>query len=199
MEMNAGNTEVTNFDTPIQMTISIPSGATKFDGTAVAAGDDYGVYSYDEENSNWKLESTETVSLNTTSGLLEVTFDMAHLSTWQLAEGEQTTSSYNYNLVTFNSNCPDFFNNTSDIVFEFGHPNGRIEKRETARFTIGKPMKIVGVHALNTSWASDYIYKWYKRDNPSDFITASANYQANPIVNLPDAWCVAEIRPLKYY
>lgn len=197
MEMNAGNTEVTNFDTPIQMTISIPSGAEKFDATPVTAGDDYGVYSYDEENSNWKLESTETVSLNTTSGLLEVTFDMAHLSTWQIAEGKAAATYYNYNMVTFNSTCENYYLNTSDIVWEYVEKSGRVSHRETASFQFGSPMKVVSVHGSNTSWAGNVTYKWYKKDNPSDFITAPATYQANPIVNLPDAWCVAENTPFK--
>lgn len=197
MDMYAGTKEVTNFDTPIQMTISIPNGATKFDGSAIAAGDDFGVYSYDEENSNWKLESTETVSMNTTSGLLEVTFDMAHLSAWQVAEGEKTSSGYDYNMVTFNSNCQDYYLNTSEIIWEYVEESGSVSHRQTASFQFGSPMKIVSVISAKANYANNVTYKWYKKGNPSDFITAPATYQANPTVNLPDAWCVAENTPFK--
>lgn len=192
MEMVNGNgKEVKNFGSAIQMTISIPDGSTKFDGTAVAAGDTYGIYSYNDETAEWKLESNEVVSMNSTSGKLEVTFDMIHLSTWQVAEKIVTNGKYYFNSVTFKGSCPDYFNNATNIIVEILYypATNRYEKKEIAKINLNQPVSIVGVHQSNVSWATNRKYKWYKKDNPSDFILASADYNSHPTVQLPASWC----------
>ncbi|SFT73130.1 hypothetical protein SAMN05216474_1989 [Lishizhenia tianjinensis] len=200
LDMFAGTKEVKNFDTPIQMTMSIPSGSQKMDGTDIVAGDNLGIYSYDEENSEWTLESTETVSYNTSTGLLEVTFPMSHLSTWQVAEGEKEPGNLSFNNVTFTANCQDYFLNTTNIEISFwygmsGHyfPWGY---KEVARFSFDSPMKIK-TGKTSGPWHWNLFYKWNRKSDTTDVIWGEADYGKNITVDLPESWCVYDIEKFK--
>lgn len=81
---NGGGKEVKNFGSAIQTTIQVPAGSTDAQGTPVAAGVTLPVWSYDEESGMWVSESQPMVTLNGTSGKLEVTFNQIHLSYWNL-------------------------------------------------------------------------------------------------------------------
>lgn len=190
--VSSNGKEIKNFGSSASMTISIPDGYKNFENQDITAGMSFGVYSYDETTSTWNHESDEVVVLNSTTGKLEVTFDMDHLSIWQVADKKNISNSYSYNAVTFQGACPDYFNNASDIMYEFNSRSGR-ERYEQAVISLNKTIYIVSVHQNNVPYGPwNAQYKWYKKDNPSDFITASAEYNANPTVQLPASWCPTE-------
>jgi hypothetical protein len=112
MDLNTTSKEVKKFNTPIQMTIEIPSGSTDKDGVVVTAGSSFGIYSYDEETGKWTHEGDETVASN--NGKLEVTFEMSHLSWWQAAEKAPTNGNYFYNEIIFTMKL--FFKELAQII-----------------------------------------------------------------------------------
>lgn len=85
MEMRGGGKEVKNFGSSISMRIQVPSGTKDAQGNVIQAGSEAPIWSYDEETSQWKQESTSIVTMNGTTGKLEVTFNMTHLSFWAFA------------------------------------------------------------------------------------------------------------------
>lgn len=85
MEMvNGGGKEVKNFGSSIQMTVEIPTGTTNENGVEISDGMVMPIWSYDPETGEWAQESLPNISFNNTSGKYEVTFDMIHLSYWNL-------------------------------------------------------------------------------------------------------------------
>lgn len=184
--------EIKNFGSSASMTISIPDGTTNMDGDVITAGMTFGVYSFDETTSTWNHESDEVVTLNLSTGKLEVTFEMTHLSVWQVANRVNIATYYSYNAVTFQGGCPDYFHNATDIGFKFTSIYGT-EHSGQAVIRLDKTMYLVSVHQTKVPYGPfNAQYRWYKKDNPSDFITASAEYNANPTVQLPASWCPTE-------
>lgn len=119
MELNTSSKEIKKFGTPIQMTIEIPDGSTDMDGIAVTAGSTFGVYSYDDTTGKWTHESDETVTLNSSTSKLEVTFDMSHLSFCQVGSKKQSNNSYSYNEYIFNGTCADYFYSQNNIHVKY--------------------------------------------------------------------------------
>lgn len=78
----ASGKEVTSFEKPIQITTGIPSGITKFDGTAIVEGDTIPVWSHNQTTGNWTYEGNCTVTDN--GGQLETTYNITHLSSWNI-------------------------------------------------------------------------------------------------------------------
>jgi hypothetical protein len=79
---SASGTAVKQFDQAISMTVSIPDGTTDGDGNVISAGTIVPIWSYDPETAEWKLEANPVVVMN--AGKLEVTYEMTHLSYWNL-------------------------------------------------------------------------------------------------------------------
>lgn len=84
MEMTAGNKEIKNFSAPINMTIEMPKDITNTEGTKIYDGMVVPIWSYEPSTGKWTKESEETIKTNTTTGKLEVSFDMIHLSYWNI-------------------------------------------------------------------------------------------------------------------
>jgi hypothetical protein len=79
----AGGKEIKNFGSPIAMTMEIPAGSKDNNGNLIVAGSEMPIWSYNPNTGEWTSESTETVSTNG-QGKLEVTFQMTHLSYWNM-------------------------------------------------------------------------------------------------------------------
>ena len=181
--------EVKNFDAPVQMTMEIPNGMTDISGAAVVAGSTFGVYSYSETTGKWTHESDEIVTLNGTSGKLEVTFDMIHLSTWQIAGKVTTSNYYYYNQIVFSGSCANYFNTQKDIMLEFDNGDF-IEYQELANTTLNKTISIVCSQPNLQSIYPNCKFRWYKKSNPSNFVEANGNNnQPLQTVTLPSSWC----------
>lgn len=85
LEMETGSgSKVKSFDTPIQMNIEIPENTFNNDGTIISDGMTLPIWSYDTETGLWSVESEQTINYNSTTGKYEVSFEMEHLSYWNL-------------------------------------------------------------------------------------------------------------------
>lgn len=84
---NSTGTHVSNFSSPISVIVQVPLTTMQPDGSgnvkAVASGDSVPVWSYEVTTGEWTYEAKTAVTTNT-SGKLEVTFDVNHLSYWNL-------------------------------------------------------------------------------------------------------------------
>ncbi len=195
MDLMTSSKEIKKFNTPIQMTVEIPSGSTDIDGVAVTAGSSFGIYSYDDENGKWTHEGDETVASN--NGKLEVTFDMEHLSAWQVAGSKPTEGRYYYNEYKFTGTCPDYFNNQNDVYVKFVSPTGSIGTNGIAITTFNQSIYLSSVHKANASLTGSKRV-WHKKDNPSMTVEASADYnQPLQTVNFPASWC-PQVDPIDF-
>jgi hypothetical protein len=199
MDLNTTSKEIKKFNTPIQMTVEIPSGSTDMDGVAVTAGSTFGIYSYDDATGKWTHEGDETVASN--NGKLEVTFDMEHLSTWQVAGSKPTEGTYYYNEYKFTGTCPDYFNNQNDIYTTWTFSNGSsapASSKGQAITKLNQSVYYASVHKSKVSTYTDMKRVWYKKDNPSMTVEASADYnQPVQTVNFPASWCPV-ITPIEF-
>ncbi|KQC02674.1 hypothetical protein AQF98_03615 [Pedobacter sp. Hv1] len=201
MEMAATDgTAVKKFGQAIQTTISIPTGAKKIDGTLLSNGSSLKVYSYDEALAAWRYESDVVVKQNSTTGKLEATFEMTHLSSWQVAtSSERNESGIQYTSVTMSADCPDYFNTTQGILIkqyikgydgvkvDFGKPT------ENAVISLDKGKPIHIAHKAVFFTASNFlplVYSYWRKDFPNDvleFDPASSN-----TIKFPSSWCPPE-------
>ena len=185
--VTASGTEVKNFDTPIQMTMSIPDGKKDSAGNVITAGMSFGIYSHNDGGATWKHESDAVVQLNGGTGKLEVTFNMTHLSDWQAADKNSLYGAESINQITFKGDCPYYFNNTSDIIRDYISSSLGVESSEIALINLNKPTYIIGKSPVYVGVTAKF--RWYKKNNPSDFIEASAENNVSSTVQLPASWC----------
>jgi hypothetical protein len=83
MTMSAGGKDVKSFDKALQTTFEINADLTNPTTKAkYKAGDVMDVYSKSEGSTDWTKEGTATIALNSTSGKLEATLAVKHLSVW---------------------------------------------------------------------------------------------------------------------
>ena len=194
MDLMTSSKEIKKFDTPIQMTIEIPAGSTDMDGVAVTAGSTFGVYSYDDATGKWTFEGDEIVASN--NGKLEVTFEMSHLSKWQITDKKQGESFYRYNEFILAGSCPDYFKSQSNIYAKYYNPNTNyVDIYGLANTELNKTFYIAS--SVSSSTAGSKII-WYKKDNPSMTVEASADYnQPLQTVNFPASWC-PQVDPIDF-
>jgi hypothetical protein len=85
MTDSAGNALKT-FDKPLTLTIPLPKSTRNAAGGAIAAGDDFPVWSFDEVTGVWKFEKMGKVREKTPvdPANFEVVFESNHLSSWNL-------------------------------------------------------------------------------------------------------------------
>ncbi|MBL0394112.1 hypothetical protein JJ685_23435 [Ramlibacter monticola] len=84
---SAGNA-IKTFDKPLTLGIDMPKGTAGANGAALVAGDQYPVWSYDDNAGTWKFETLGTVAEKTPvdSKNFTVQFQTTHLSTWSLSQ-----------------------------------------------------------------------------------------------------------------
>ena len=83
MTMSAGGKNVKSFDKALQTTFEINADITNpTTKVKYKAGDVMDVYSKSEGSTDWTKEGTATIALNSTSGKLEATLAVKHLSVW---------------------------------------------------------------------------------------------------------------------
>ena len=198
MDLMTSSKEIKKFNTPIQMTVEIPSGSTDMDGVAVTAGSSFGIYSYNDETGKWTHEGDETVASN--NGKLEVTFDMEHLSAWQVAGSKPTEGRYYYNEIKFTGTCPDYLTTQNDIIMQMVRSDGSNSAsygKINALIDLNKSVFINCIHK-NKANLTGRKFIWYKKENPSVTIEASADYnQPVQTVNLPSSWC-PQVDPIDF-
>lgn len=191
MDLNTSAKEIKKFGTPIQMTVQIPAGSTDMDGNAVTAGSTFGVYSYDDATGKWTHEGDETVVSN--NGNLEVTFEMSHLSIWQVAAKKHADGIVLYNEVILKASCPEYFSTTQDIVIEFNY-SGFTFQKETAIINLNSSIYLLN-NGPNSIGAA---YRWYNIKNPSLYLEAIADFnQTVQTVNFPSSWC-PQVDPIDF-
>ncbi|MCX6187481.1 MAG: hypothetical protein NTU43_10885 [Bacteroidetes bacterium] len=86
IEMNIGNTEVKNFNTPIVVSMELdPNTINPNTEAPYEVGDSINIYSKSEGDENWILESVSAVFKNPNTGKLEIPMQVSHLSIWAAA------------------------------------------------------------------------------------------------------------------
>ena len=188
----ADGTAVKKFGQAIQTTISIPTGAKKIDGTLLTNGNTLKVYSYDEALAAWKYESDVVVKQNDATGKLEASFEMTHLSTWQVTDPSDFIGSSSFTKTTMLADCPDYFKTTSDIKIKaLVNVMGNTSEEEEAAAMISLDERnpiflqsaVVGVPIT-----IEYIY--WRKDFPNDVVTF--NPRSSNVVKFPSSWCPPE-------
>ena len=120
MEMkNQSGTEVKNFGTPIQMTVEIPAATTNEKAESVTDGMIVPIWSYEPESGKWGKESEPAISMNSGTGKYEVTYDMIHLSYWNL-DWHYAGSCYTGAKVTINSNVTSWMSGMLKLKYADG-------------------------------------------------------------------------------
>lgn len=79
VELLAGDTKVKNFSTPITLTANLPS---TVNGTAITAGDEFNVSSYNEDTGEWQVETNKAIVGAAGTATLPASTQATHLSTW---------------------------------------------------------------------------------------------------------------------
>ena len=79
VELLAGDTKVKNFSTPITLTANLPS---TVNGTAITAGDEFNVSSYNEDTGEWQPETNKAIVGAAGTATLPASTQATHLSTW---------------------------------------------------------------------------------------------------------------------
>jgi len=84
LDMFVGNTEVKTFSRPVAVNVGVnPNTVNPETGMTVQVGDKVPVWSLDDETGQWTWEQEATITRNR-FGQLEATFDVDHLSWWNL-------------------------------------------------------------------------------------------------------------------
>lgn len=81
---NQNGSEVKHFSNPIQMTVEIPAVTTNEAGAAITDGMVIPIWSYEPSTGAWTKEQDATISWNSNTGKYESTFNLNHLSYWNL-------------------------------------------------------------------------------------------------------------------
>lgn len=124
MEMkNQSGKEVKHFSTPIQMKVEVPSATTNIDQVQITDGMTVPIWSYDPKTAKWEKESEQSILYNSGSGKYEVSFDMIHLSYWNLDWHYSSSCSLGAKISMLNSGA-----NGSKAIFKMKYPNGQLIK-----------------------------------------------------------------------
>jgi hypothetical protein len=187
---NQNGREVKSFGTPIQMRMEIPDGATDNDGNPITSGKTLEVWSYDDTKGEWKKESNTTAQLNSTTGKLEASFNMNHLSYWQVTES-MISPINTYTKVNFSGNCKEFLATTHEIEISWYY-NGYVTYTLPAVINFSNPVYVVyGVNS-NAFVNGIYKYRWSKTGS-SDIVEVDAVHSGEVNVQFPASWCPVEI------
>lgn len=205
LDIMGSSKEVKNFDSPIEMTVSIPTGAVDYDGNTIAAGDQISIYSYDEENSYWNLESEVTVTQNSTTGLLEATCDMDHLSWWMFTT---TANEYHYYFsiyeeayvrLDYSSSCNSELEGSSQIYMGQNYyytPTSQLVavfSSEPTTYSFDDNIDHYTISLNYAITAYDIEFYWYRAEDPSDklsiYLTESDIASQSVDVPFPASWC----------
>lgn len=114
-EMRGGGKEVKNFGQSIQMTVGVPDGTRNATGGIVKAGDKLDVFSYDVSKGAWVNENQKvTVILNNTTGKLETTFEMKHLSEWIVTDFKKHANEPSHE-ITIVGSCFNYLSGANEL------------------------------------------------------------------------------------
>lgn len=112
----ANGTPIKKFSDNIELSIDLPKDSKNpATGAALAVGDTYPVWSFDETTGNWKFEANGTISAKA-NGDWTVTFTTNHLSYWNL--------DYYYNTCTATLNLNRTAQDNRPLNFEIIGENG---------------------------------------------------------------------------
>lgn len=145
MEMRSSNgTEIKNFSSPISMTVEVPSNTTDFAGTTVFDGMKVPIWSYEPSTGVWTEEVEATIVFNSSTQKYECTFDMIHLSDWNL-DFKGTTCTIPKKLIIKSNATTDTYRN---VAIYSGGSLIRTDKRNLKN---GTEYNLVSFPADNTS------------------------------------------------
>ena len=118
--MNVGGTAVKAFNTPIAVAIEVPSGVTNpITGSVVKLGDDFPIYTSEENSTIWTYHGTGIVVAGDTTDTFNIAFETTHLSYYAvLYFGERSlfcedVSDLTYNLTA--TNLPETFSGILEV------------------------------------------------------------------------------------
>lgn len=108
LDMEVNGKEVKTFSEPLSVTMTInPETINPSTKQPIQAGEEVVITSYNEETSDWQIETTAIVEMNP-QGQLEVTYEQSHLSIWLVNVAPVSGGCVISQLIISNTDMPQF-------------------------------------------------------------------------------------------